>query len=73
MPDQLACEQSPNAEVDGRPDVEERLVQVRLLALQKSVFRHRLGVRPVIEFMQAEGNGDEQHRRRRDGRHHVFH
>ena len=57
----------PHGEIDRRAQEEERDVQVGRLVLQDGVLRHRVGVRPEIQLVHAEGDWQEQqgHERQR--------
>ena len=55
----------PDRKVDGRADVEERHVQVRLLELEDRVVFDHLRPRPHVQLADAEGDGQEQHRHER--------
>ena len=57
----------PHGEIDRRAQEEERDVQVGRLVLQDGVLRHRVGVRPEIQLVHAEGDRQEQqgHERQR--------
>ena len=55
----------PHEEVDGRPDEEERRVQVQVLVLERLVVRDQIGVRPPVETIHAERDGKKEQRHHR--------
>jgi hypothetical protein len=59
-------DERPGSEVDRRPDQEERHVEEGRLPPKQRILCDRLGVRPLVEIVQAEEQGEEKGRHHRD-------